>query len=240
MSERRAPLLAVAGVLAILAVLGCVVALGAAAGPGDVLTRAGHGRPPGSDWTPSHSASPTGSVGARPDVVHQPDQGWTVPPAVGDAILAVLVSALLVGLWLLLRALWRYLQPGPPEEELFDVDIDPLGDPVLLGQALRATVAEGEALLAGGEPRNAVVACWEAFERTLSEAGVPREPWETSSELIVRALARVDADHAAVRRLEALYREARFSEHPVGEAERDAARAALAAIRASLGEVRAG
>lgn len=236
MPDRRAPLPAVAGVLGVLAALGCLIAIGAAAGPGDVLTKDGPGRPPASEWTPSDTASPSGTPTSTAHQLHAPLDGWRMPPIVGDLLLGLLVALLLVGLGLLLRALWRYLQPGPPEEELLDVDIDPLADPVRVTRTLASASARGDALLDVGDPRNAVVACWEAFERGLTEAGVARQPWETSTELTVRALALVDADAAAVRRLAGLYREARFSEHPVGEAERAAAREALAAIRATLGE----
>ena len=44
----------------------------------------------------------------------------------------------------------------------------------------------------------------------------------------------VDADSAAVTRLAALYREARFSDHPLDESHRAAALAALDAIHARL------
>jgi hypothetical protein len=51
-------------------------------------------------------------------------------------------------------------------------------------------------------------------------------------------LDRAGADSAAVTRLAELYREARFSEHELGEPDRQAALAALTTIRGSLGGVR--
>jgi hypothetical protein len=62
-----------------------------------------------------------------------------------------------------------------------------------------------------------------------------RQPWETSSEFILRLLDAVSADAAAVTRLELLYREARFSTHQIDEVRREAAVEALDAIHASLG-----
>jgi hypothetical protein len=97
---------------------------------------------------------------------------------------------------------------------------------------LEAQAALG--LLDEGEPRNAIVAAWERFELSSEDLGFGRRPWETSSEFVLRMLAVVRADHGAVMRLEALYREARYSTHPLGEDARDRARAALMDIQGSL------
>jgi hypothetical protein len=58
--------------------------------------------------------------------------------------------------------------------------------------------------------------------------------WETSSEFTLRLLDLVAAEDRAVSRLAGLYREARFSEHPMTEAHRAAALEALAVIHAGL------
>ena len=76
--------------------------------------------------------------------------------------------------------------------------------------------------------------CWHRFERQAAAAGLVRQDWETSAEFTLRVLDLVDADSALVARLGALYREARFSDHPLGEAERAEALAALDAIHARL------
>ncbi len=65
-----------------------------------------------------------------------------------------------------------------------------------------------------------------------------REPWETSSEFALRILDMVRADTSAVSALAELFREARFSEHEVTEADRSAAIDRLAQIHASLGRHR--
>jgi hypothetical protein len=95
-------------------------------------------------------------------------------------------------------------------------------------------------LLLDGEPRNAIVACWHRFEMQALESGLPRHPWETSSEFALRMLDRADVDSAAVNRLLELYREARFSEHDLVESHRTAAAGALREIHVQVGARRAG
>jgi Domain of unknown function (DUF4129) len=86
----------------------------------------------------------------------------------------------------------------------------------------------------GGTPRNAIVACWDRFEEQAERAGLARRPWETSSEFTIRLLDLVSADGGSVARLERLYHEARFSEHPIGEEQRAEAVEALEAVHRSL------
>jgi hypothetical protein len=64
---------------------------------------------------------------------------------------------------------------------------------------------------------------------------VARRASETSSEYGLRILDLAAADNGSVNRLAELYREARFSDHPVTEEHRARALAALADIRHSLG-----
>jgi len=131
-----------------------------------------------------------------------------------------------------LRELLRRKRP-PPEPT--PVDFDVLDDPDPLVEEIRQDADEQFELLLGGHPRNAIVACWDRFEEQAERVDASRKPWETSSEFILRLLEAVSADAAAVARLEALYREARFSEHEIGETDRQAAVAALRTIHASLG-----
>lgn len=88
--------------------------------------------------------------------------------------------------------------------------------------------------LAHGEPRNAIVACWLRLEDDVAAAGWPRHAAETSAEYTTRVLAAVGLDGEAVTALAALYREARFSTHTLGEADRSRATAALRAVHGSL------
>ena len=66
------------------------------------------------------------------------------------------------------------------------------------------------------------------------DAGVRRNPADTSTELTERVLATCHVEPAAIAALAALYREARFSDHEMGEDARRAAIEALDAVHDSL------
>lgn len=115
------------------------------------------------------------------------------------------------------------------------VEVAMLSEPARLVEAITRDAAEQDRRLHEGDPRNAIVAAWLRFEVQGESAGVGRRAWETSSEYALRILDLVSADSGAVNRLARLYREARFSEHPLTEEHRTQALEALAAIRRSLG-----
>ena len=81
--------------------------------------------------------------------------------------------------------------------------------------------------LTGSDVRNGIVACWAFLEDAAAEAGVPRAPSETATELVVRFLHALDVDPRPVSALAALFQEARFSTHPLTEDHTRRARAAL-------------
>jgi hypothetical protein len=153
----------------------------------------------------------------------------------GDVIRLALLVLVLWGAYRLVKRLGDLVihRRRPPRPE--QVDFDVLDDPEPLAQEIRADAADQLALLLGGTPRNAIVACWDRFEEQAERVHAARKDWETSSEFTLRLLERVAADSAAVNRLEALYHEARFSTHEIDESRREAAIEALRAIHLSLG-----
>ena len=146
-----------------------------------------------------------------------------------------LVALVLWGVFLLLRWIGDRVRHRRREPRPEQVDFDVLDDPKPLAEEIRADAADQLALLLGGTPRNAIVACWDRFEEQAERVHAARKDWETSSEFTLRLLERVSADAAAVSRLEALYHEARFSSHEIDESRREAAVEALQAIHLSLG-----
>jgi Domain of unknown function (DUF4129) len=146
-------------------------------------------------------------------------------PAGGTALLAVacLLAALLLGRRLLAR-------PDPP---VFLPAEDAL--PPEPWATLQEAVASGDtALRDTGDPRQAIIACYAAMEDSLAGAGAPRRSTDTPEELLRRATRAGLVRAAPARTLTGLFREARFSTHPMTAAQRDAAAAALAALRAEL------
>jgi len=99
---------------------------------------------------------------------------------------------------------------------------------------LGVNVEGARAALSKGQPRNAIVACWMRLEGDIAAAGWPRSGAETSAEYVERIVAEASVDPFAISDLAALYREARFSDHPLGDADRTRAFEALARVEASL------
>ncbi len=78
------------------------------------------------------------------------------------------------------------------------------------------------------------MACWLRLEESVAACGVTPRPAETSTELVTRVLRSLDVDPRSVATLARLYREARFSDHVLGEDGRDQARAALRTLSEDL------
>ncbi|MBC9822983.1 DUF4129 domain-containing protein [Terrabacter sp. MAHUQ-38] len=79
-----------------------------------------------------------------------------------------------------------------------------------------------------GEPRNAIVAAWLGLETSAAATGLPRLRAETSTEYTERVISVWPVDSQRLGDLAALYREARFSVHELGEEHR---RRAIADLR---------
>jgi hypothetical protein len=228
-----------AGTSAVVAVLGVVVLLvlvtwAASTGPDHVLRRPG---PPAGSAFLTHDGS-TAQLGPESHNVppsepaHPPT--WLRLSATLVELLASVVFLYLLGrLLAYVRERWVNRERRPTRQQP-DVEFDVLGDPVGLAAALEADAGEQRRRLEEGEPRNAIVACWHRLELTAELAGARRRIWQTPSEFVLAVLEVAGADGDAVLRLAALYREARFSDHPLSEDHRRAALTALEQTQASL------
>jgi hypothetical protein len=108
----------------------------------------------------------------------------------------------------------------------------PVPDPEPLAEA----VAAGEqALRAETDPRTAIIGCYAAMERSLADAGSPAEAADTPAEVLARATAGGLIRSTSANTLTGLFRRARYSSHPMTEADRETALDALAEVRADLG-----
>jgi hypothetical protein len=145
----------------------------------------------------------------------------------GAIALAVLIGFALL-LWRLLgwpgrwrRGAWRGRWAG----------IDEPGEP----EELRGAVESGQAALRlVDDTRAAIIACYVAMEQSLASAGAARAIADTPDELLVKAAAAGLVRSGAAARLTALFYEARFSSHPMGQDRRDAAEQSLGEIAADL------
>ena len=102
---------------------------------------------------------------------------------------------------------------------------------------LTTALDEGTRSIGEGSPRNAIVATWVRLEQAVEGERFPHRPEETPSELVERALSSYLLDGDAIHRLVALYREARFSKHPVTEEHRREASECLRRLLATIGSV---
>ena len=152
---------------------------------------------------------------------------WVLLGSMAAGIIAVM-------LWLVAAVLRELRARRVREDDRADVAFAVLDEPIRVAEQVAADADEQDTLLRSGDPRNAIVAAWHRFEVQGERAGVARRVSETSSEYALRILDLADADAGPVNRLAELYREARFSDHPVTEEHRSEALDALAGIRRSL------
>ena len=237
MTAGRATVSAVAAVLAAALLVVVLVTWAASIGPGGVLEGPGiearRSTPSPTESTLTASASPQTDVQRLEESTPGPANPWlrTIAFVVELATLCLVLFLLFrLAQWLREAYDARRRRDERPDEVAFDV-IEAPG--LVAREILHDAEAQRRVLLAGA-PGNAIIQCWERFEAQAAAAGVSRQVWETSSEFTLRLLDLVAADDRAVSRLAGLYREARFSEHPMDEAHRAAALEALAVIHAGL------
>jgi hypothetical protein len=180
---------------------------------------------------PSHGAlptppleNPTANPGLSPP-------GWLVTLM---TVLCLGTIAILVGwlLWFLLRDWLTTRKIGPARET---DEAHRLESPLA---AVRSALDEGLVDLddADADPRRAVIACWVRLEQAAAAAGTPRQPGDTSTDLVLRLLGEHRVSAPALDGFAAVYRAARFGQHTVDESMRDLARAALRQLRGELEE----
>jgi hypothetical protein len=186
--------------------------------------------------TPTQLPSSTPSTAAATGVPSARDLTRDVHPSIdlswiGELLGYAAVLAACFGAYLVLRALWRN-RWHPPQRPVA-VTFDPLTPEAMAEVLEEDSQARLDAVETGG-PRDGIVACWLRLEQSVAACGVRPMPAETSTELITRVLRSLDVDPRAAATLARLYREARFSEHVLGEDSREQARGALRTLHADL------
>jgi hypothetical protein len=143
--------------------------------------------------------------------------GGTLHLPLGPILYALLIIAIVAAV---VVSIWWSTRLRRPAAPLVIEDVST--------EELRAAVAEGRAALAEiDDARAAIIACYVAMERRLADRGTARGAADTPDELLARAVASGAVRGGAAGRLTALFYEARFSTHPLGAGQRDAASAAL-------------
>lgn len=157
--------------------------------------------------------------------LHKPSVPFHIPlgPILYGLLVLALVAAVAISLWWAARLRHLALPTQLPAAEM---DAEELREAVESGRLAFAELDDARA---------AIIACYMAMESSLGDRGAARGVADTPDELLARVVAAGIVRGAAARRLTALFYEARFSTHPLGRAERDAASAALDELAAELG-----
>jgi len=134
-------------------------------------------------------------------------------------VLACVVVAITCGL--VAALLFRQKRPEPVAAPR------PEAAAVILDESLGALLAEHD-------PRKAVIAAYVAMERAMARKGWARRPHEAPTEHLARVLGVAPARAQDLDRLVDTYEFARFSEHAVTPAMRDAAVGSVRRLRADL------
>jgi Domain of unknown function (DUF4129) len=151
-----------------------------------------------------------------------PAYHFPLGPILYGLLVFVIVAAVAISLW------WaaRQLRPALPRSLPDAADAEELREAVESGRQAFAELDDARA---------AIIACYLAMERSLADRGAARGVADTPDELLARVVSAGIVRGAGARRLTSLFYEARFSTHPLGRAERDAASAALDELAAELG-----
>lgn len=217
--------------------ISALLALAAIVTPITLLVLGGHGTPhlpkPRPVATPSvtrlHTITPPTPRASAPSQRHSTGSLAFLQPVITALAVIVVVAVVLAILWSIGRIFgWWHrdavLAPGTP----LDAEDDDA-----LSEAVEAASGELRRLT---DVRAAIIGCYAVMEATLRGAGVPRLAADSPEELLARAAAAGAIDTPAAAELTQLFREARYSTHPLTEHHRDAAAAALGTIRANLRE----
>lgn len=147
--------------------------------------------------------------------------GWTAVALV--VLFVVFCLVVVVRAWLGARD-----HRTPAADDAPDLDLESVA------RAVTGDASDRLAALSAGTPAEGIIAAWSHLEVTLRAAGVPLPPSRTSSEVSLDVLRRYAVDPETLATLAGLYREARWSHHPLTEADRARAATAYRSLDADL------
>jgi len=152
----------------------------------------------------------------------------------GGTVLQIVGVLIILATVLAFPVMVRFARPRWRRRRRFARAGDVVALPEPEENELTVDVAAARAALATGEPRDAIVACWMQLEHDAAAAGLARSEAETSAEYAERVVALSSVDPKPIGELAALYREARFSRHDLGDDHRSRAFTALDRVAAAL------
>jgi hypothetical protein len=181
---------------------------------------------PGQEFGPTDNAAGGGEKGhAGTTASHE-----TLAAAITWAMRVIIALVVIAVVVVLARAVLDWLAARRLVVE------DEVGVEVLPEELLEQA-RESEQLLSRGTPANAVVAAWVRLEDAVRGAGLRDDDSRTPTELVTSVIRGLGVRQAPLDQLAALYREARFSRHAVGEEPRARAGEVLREIQVDLRHV---
>lgn len=186
--------------------------------------------------TPTADAADANDAGG-PNQAGGSDEDGT--PTVG-AIFAVSLGALAIGLVLgvvMLFFVGSTERIGRSRRVSGHIGVADEPDDATTQEVIDVAVGRSLRRIATGTPTDAIIACWVVLENAAERAGVERVPTETTAQFTARVVAvrrGTPLSETSLLRLADLYREARFSRHPMTEVHRAEARAELEVLSAEL------
>ncbi|MFD7498667.1 DUF4129 domain-containing protein [Streptomyces sp. NPDC059832] len=185
----------------------------------------GHGRESSPLPSPQQDPAP-----APPPAQHAGQAGHSMHFGLTRILLGLGIALLVAVVVIAGLRLWRYVtRPPAAEAPATYATLDDEQE-----RLVQAVDSGRRALLDGTDARAAVIACYAAMEESLADSGVARRASDSPQDLLERAAANGLPTGAAAAALTTLFREARYSTHPMDASHRDRAAAALAEIAHSL------
>ena len=190
---------------------------------------------PRTDAAPRPTLEAPGGADARTPLPNRPPEvASKLPDWVGPAVLVLLA---VVGVVLIVLLIWALVREKMRRRNRRIGNVRP---------ALRPEARTADDLVAAldaglldlsdtdRDPRRAVIACWVRLEQAAADAGTPRHPGDTPTDLVGRLLAEQRVDAGVLAAFAEVYREARYATHTVDDRMRGQARTALQRLRADL------
>ncbi|MDF9815121.1 DUF4129 domain-containing protein [Streptomyces sp. SPB162] len=182
---------------------------------------------------PSPTAAPSGPPVTEQPPVPSASTGRATTGSSFDLFHLLLVVGAVLAAVVIVVALVRWLRWYLAREAGPGLRLIP-GSPDPAESALAGAVDSGRRALHGEDARAAVIACYAAMETTLGRSGIARLASDSPTDLLLRAVAGGTLTGTAAGELTRLFREARYSSHPMDDGHLRRAGAALDTIAAQL------
>jgi hypothetical protein len=190
--------------------------------------------PPRTDAGPTPTLEAPGGAGAPTALPNRPPEvASRLPDWVGPAVLVLLA---VVGAVLIVLLIWALVRDQLRRRSRLGAVRPALRTEARTAEDLVAALDAGLLDLSDTDrdPRRAVIACWVRLEQAAADAGTPRHPGDTPTDLVGRLLAEQRVDAGVLAALAEVYREARYATHTVDDRMRGQARTALQRLRTDL------